>query len=182
MGVSIIEGSKADRMATALELIAAAQVAGIETLDAKAIQQITRAGLASKFFNDGDQISPKWNPDGGATEYDYEQDVVAFHDVENALGETKPGLWLQSHWGLPGIQFDAAEALLYAAQAVAAGTSFHFTTSAALNDVPAGTYQFTLAEGLPAGGQATLVKDKRRSLGWCLKRWCRRSSVPPHLL
>ncbi len=159
MGVSIIEGSKADRMATALELIAAAQVAGIETLDAKAIQQITRAGLASKFFNYGDQISPKWNPDGGATEHDYEQDVVAFHDVENALGETKPGLWLQSHWGLPGIQFDAAEALLYAAQAVAAGTSFHFTTSAALNDVPAGTYQFTLAEGLPAGGQATLVKN-----------------------
>lgn len=159
MGVSIIEGSKADRMATALELIAAAQAAGIETLDAKAIQQITRAGLASKFFNYGDQISPKWNPDGGGTEYDYEQDVVAFHDAENALGETKPGLWLQSHWGLPGIQFDAAEALLYAAQAVAAGTSFHFTTSAALNDVPAGTYQFTLAEGLPAGGQATLVKN-----------------------
>lgn len=142
----------------ALNLIAVAQAGSINVLSEKGMQQIVRSGLASRYFAIGEQVTEKWKQDDDH-EYDYEQDVVAFHDVENALGETKPGLWLQSHWGLPGIQFDAAEALLYAAQAVAAGTSFHFTTSAALNDVPAGTYQFTLAEGLPAGGQATLVKN-----------------------
>ncbi|MBQ8707746.1 MAG: hypothetical protein IJ523_06655 [Succinivibrionaceae bacterium] len=142
----------------ALNLIAVAQAGAINVLSEKAIQQIVRAGLAARYFAYGEQVTEKWKQDDDH-EYDYEQDVVAFHDVETALGETKPGLWLQSHWGLPGIQFDAAEALMYAVQAVAAGTSFHFTTSATLNDVPAGTYQFTLAEGLPAGGQATLVKN-----------------------
>ena len=85
-------------------------------------------------------------------------DVVAFYDVENKNGETNPGLWLQSHWALTGIQFDAAEAMMYAVQAVAAGTTFHFSVGS-LNSVPAGNYQFTLNSPLPAGGQAMLVKS-----------------------
>ena len=145
-------------VADALGVIAAAQAGSVREMTEKGIQQITRAGLAPKYFTIGEQLVAKWAQDD-SYEYDYEQDIVAFHDVETALGETKPGLWLQSHWVLPAVQFDAAEAMMYAAQAVAAGTSFHFTTLSALNDVPAGTYQFTLAEGLPAGGQAMLAKS-----------------------
>ena len=156
MGVSIIEGSKADRVATALELIAAAQVAGVETLDVKAIQQITRAGLASKFFNYGDQISPKWNPDGGATEYDYDMDVVAFLDAVNALGETKPAMWLQSHWGLPSVQYDASEAIWACAEPLEAGT-YYFKFGDGLGKIVKNkVYQFTLGHGLPVGGQIVI--------------------------
>lgn len=158
MPVSIWEGKKAQEAVEALKVIAVAQAGTINVLSEKAIQQIVRAGLAARYFAYGEQVTEKWKQDNDH-EYDYEQDVVAFHDVENAQGQIVPGLWLQSHWGLPGVQFDAAEALMYAKVAVEAGTSFHFTTTAALNDVPAGTFQFTLAEGLPAGGQATLVKN-----------------------
>lgn len=158
MPVSIWEGKKAQEAVEALKVIAVAQAGTINVLSEKAIQQIVRAGLAARYFAYGEQVTEKWKQDNDH-EYDYEQDVVAFHDVENAQGQTVPGLWLQSHWGLPGVQFDAAEALMYAKVAVEAGTSFHFTTTGALNDVPAGTFQFTLAEGLPAGGQATLVKN-----------------------
>lgn len=141
----------------ALNLIAVAQSGAINVLSEKAIQQIVKAGLAPKMFSIGEQLTQEWAQDGEHV-YDYDQDIVSFGDVENVLGETVPGLWLQSHWGLPGIQYDAAEALVYAVQAVAAGSVFHFT-SAKLNDVPAGTYQFETSVALPAGGHMCLVKS-----------------------
>ncbi len=156
----------------ALNLIAVAQAGTIDVLTEKAMLQIVRSGLAPRYFSIGEQVTVKWKKDN-ETEYDYEQDVVAFHDAENALGETVPGLWLQSHWGLPGIQFDAAEALIYAVSAVAAGTTFCFT-SAALNDVPAGTYQFTTGVAVPAGGQMCLVKS---GTSWQIKTYASATST-----
>lgn len=159
----------------ALNLIAVAQAGSINVLSEKGMQQIVRSGLASRYFALGEQVSEKWNQDDDH-QYDYEQDVVAFLDAEGSDGETRPGLWLQSHWGLPAVAFDAAEAMMYAAVAVSAGASFHFTTSSALNDVPAGTYQFTLAQGLHAGGQAMLVKN---GTGWRVTTYSGPDSTTP---
>ena len=145
-----------DRIGEATELLALAHAGTIEVMSEKGIQQIVRSGLASKFFSYGDQVSEKWDQDD-THEYDYDQDVVAFLDAVNALGETKPGLWLQSHWGLPGIQFDASEAIWYCAEALPAGT-YHFTIGTTWGNhcVAGKMYQFTLAQGLDVGGQIVI--------------------------
>lgn len=51
-----------------------------------------------------------------------------------------------------GIQFDAAEALYFAEQGLAAGT-YNFTWSFATGSMENGTYQFTLNHALPVNGQ-----------------------------
>ena len=157
----------------ALNLIAVAQAGSINVLSEKAIEQIVRSGLAAKYFSIGENLTQKWKQDNDH-EYDYDQDVVAFHEAENTLGETVHGLWLQSHWCLPGIQFDAPEALVYAVATIAAASSFHFTASTALNDVPAGTYQFTTTVEVPAGGQMVLVKN---GTAWQVKTYASATST-----
>ena len=155
MGVSIWEGKKAERVAAALEMIAAANAASVDLSDEMAIRRIVRSGNASKFFDVGDQVSVKWND--GTNERDYDQDVVAFHDVANADGDTVPALWLQSHWGLPGVQFDASEAIWACVEALPAGT-YHFTigTNWGTHCVQDKVYQFTLEHEVPVGGQIVI--------------------------
>ena len=54
-----------------------------------------------------------------------------------------------------GLVFDAAEALYYCSEALPAGT-YNFTWNYATGSMVNGTYQFTLTEGVPAGGQIVL--------------------------
>ena len=156
MPVSIWEGKKAQEVVEALKVIAVAQAGTINVLSEKAIQQIVRAGLATRYFAYGEQVTEKWKQDNDH-EYDYEQDVVAFHDVENAQGQTVPGLWLQSHWGLPGVQYDASEAIWACVEALPAGT-YHFTigTNWGTHCVENKVYQFTLEHDVPVGGQIVI--------------------------
>ncbi len=53
------------------------------------------------------------------------------------------------------LQYDAGEALYYCAEALEAGT-YHFVNEYAENQIAAGTYQFTLAQNVPKGGQICL--------------------------
>ena len=96
MGVSIWEGNKAERVASALELIAIAQAGTINVLTGEAIKQIVRSGLAAKAFSIGQQVDTTFNPDGSTTQYDMPLDMVSFADAVNADGETVPALWLES--------------------------------------------------------------------------------------
>lgn len=54
-----------------------------------------------------------------------------------------------------GLNFDAAEALYYCSEALPAGT-YNFTWNFATGSMVKGTYQFTLEEDVPAGGQIVL--------------------------
>ena len=53
------------------------------------------------------------------------------------------------------VQFDAPEALWYCSEALPAGT-YNFTWDYATGSMVNGTYQFTLTENVPAGGQVVL--------------------------
>lgn len=53
------------------------------------------------------------------------------------------------------LQFDAPEAMYYAAEELEAGT-YNFTWNYATGSMVNGTYQFTLAQAVPAGGQIVL--------------------------
>lgn len=157
MGVSIWEGNKAERVASALELIAIAQAGTINVLTGEAIKQIVRSGLAAKAFSIGQQLDTTFNPDGGTTQYDMPLDMVSFADAVNADGETVPALWLESHWALPSMQFDASEAIWYCNEALPAGTYyFTFGNSWGTNVVANKSYQFTLVTGLDVGGQIVI--------------------------
>lgn len=125
---------------------------GSADLSPSDIQKIVRTGQASTFFGLGDQLVPKWVD--GSTERDMPMDIVAFHDVVDENANTKSGMWLQSHWALSAVQFDASEAIYYCAEALPAGT-YHFVigTTWGSNCIKDKAYSFTTTQQIPAGGQ-----------------------------
>ena len=126
--------------------------------DYRTILDIVEAGLAEKYFNIGDQIPVTWN--NGTTDYDDPWDVVDFRNVVNAKGNTVPAMILQQHWVLPGIQFDASEAIYVASEALPAATyNFTIGTTWGSNCTAGKVYQFTTTETIPAGGQVVVGRN-----------------------
>ena len=120
------------------------------------IKKIVQDGMADKVFQVGDQIPLTWN--NGTTTYDCPMDVVAIRSVIRARDNaTVPGMILQTHYAIPGIQFDGNEAFYYCSSALAAGT-YYFTigTTWGSNCVANKSYYFTLGTDVPAGGQLVL--------------------------
>ncbi len=159
MGVSIWEGNKAERVASALEVIAVANAKNIDLTNMREVQEIVKAGKARDFFQLGDQIDIVWQPDNSSENtYHIPFDVVSFAPAVDGLGVTRPNaMWLQSHYALTGIQFSGNNAFYVPAEALPAGT-YHFTMGNAWgsNVVKDKVYQFTTTQEVPAGGQLVL--------------------------
>ena len=121
--------------------------------DFRTIKQIVQAGNAPQVFSIGDQIPLKWND--GTKEYDLPFDVVHFGTVKRKRdGQVVPGMFLQSHWVTPGIQFDGNEAFWHCDTELSAGTyNITMGNSWGTHVVANKTYQFTLSSGVPVGGQ-----------------------------
>lgn len=117
------------------------------------IVEIVQHADVTKFFQIGDQLVTKWSPDG-IVEYDMPWDIVHFGNVVDENGDTYPGMYLQSHWALPEIQFDGNEAFYYCESALPAGTYYITMGNNWGNNVVANkSYSFTLTQNVPAGGQ-----------------------------
>lgn len=113
---------------------------------------VVRQGHAQDYFNIGDQIEVAWTKDG--TTYQLPFDVVSFDNVLKE-GETdpSPGMWLQSHYAMDELQYDASEAIYVTDVALPAGT-YNFTIGTTWGKCVAGkVYQFTTTQTIPAGGQ-----------------------------
>lgn len=159
MGVSIVEGNKVERIASALETIAIAQAESINFTNFSQIQEIVRQGKANQYFNIGDQIIVNWAKD--ETTYNIPFDVVSFDSVrkEGANADTY-GMWLQSHYAMEGVQFDASEAIYVATEALPAGTyNFTIGTNWGTHCVAGTSYQFTTTKQIPVGGQVMVGKN-----------------------
>ena len=159
MGVSIWEGGKAERVASALEAIAVANAKNIDLTNMREVQEIVKAGKAPEFFGIGDQIDVEWKPDNASdTTYHIPFDVVAFLPATDAQGNIhEKAMWLQSHYALLGVQFSGNNAFYVPTAELPAGT-YHFSIA---NDwgshcVAGKSYQFTLTQAVPAGGQLVL--------------------------
>lgn len=128
-------------------------IAGIVKVESWAdVQKIVRAGMASKIFSIGDQLTCQ--RDG----IDLVWDIIGIDHDTPADPQYSHSLTLQLHDCFPTVlQFDASEAFYYAENGLAAGT-YHFaidsTYDTAYNDLT--SYQFTLTQAVPAGGQLTL--------------------------
>ena len=124
------------------------------------VQKIVRAGMASKIFSIGDQLTCQ--RDG----IDLVWDIIGIdHDIP-ADPQYTHSLTLQLHDCFPtSMQFDAREAFYYAETEMPAGT-YHFKLAAhtwVAADVGK-SFQFTLTQAVPAGGQIVFIQANNQTL------------------
>ena len=144
------------RIATAVEKIAIAQAQGIDITDYNQIQQIVQLGLAREYFQIGDQIVMNWSD--GTNTYEMPWDVVDFGAVVDGDGNThQNAMWIQSHYGLPGVQFSGNNAFYVPTAEMPVGT-YYFTigNNWGTNCVQGKIYEFTTTKKIPANGQLVL--------------------------
>ena len=156
MGLNIASETTQERIANALEMMVAHQIEqdGGDFNPTEA-QSVVRHGMGAATYPVGTQFALTHSVYGS-----HKHNVIGQDHDQDAHGHFNHSMTIQMDDQIAdGTPFDMPEALVYAVQAIAAGSSFHFSHSAALNDVPAGNYQFTLETAVPAGGQIMLVKS-----------------------
>ena len=152
-GHLIVEGIARQNLLLTQLLSAAGEATPIVTLNE--IHEIVRSGEADKVFTFGDQIFLNYND--GTNSYVLPFDVVRFEDVTLQDGETVPGMFIQSHYAMEACQFDAAEAFYVVTDSALAAGTYNITMGNAWGQIVANkTYQFTLTQDVPVGGQLLL--------------------------
>ena len=124
------------------------------------IKEIAESGDAKHHLTEGDQLIDKYtDPDNSTpTVYSNPWDIMDFRDVEKHDGESVPAIILGTHYThLVSMQYSGWQAFLYTATGLPAGT-YNFTIATGWSKLVVGTYQFTLTQDLPAGGQIVGVK------------------------
>lgn len=123
------------------------------------IQELVKRGLAQQYFKIGDQIEIDWTK--GDTVHKLPFDVVSFDPVlKEGTSDPVPGLWLESHYAMDGVQFDASEAIYVTDVALPAGTyNFTIGTNWGTHCVADKVYQFTTTQEIPAGGQIMVGRN-----------------------
>ena len=160
------ENTNLNRIKNALFTIARNKVVSVETIsNYSQLLDIVRTGQADKVFDIGDRIITEWAVDANTT-YDLPWDVVNIANVVNEKGDSVPGLWLQAHWALPGVQFDGNEAFYHCDETLPSGTyNIIMGNSWGSNVVSGKTYQFTLTQNVPAGGQLVFTTASSTTSG-----------------
>lgn len=147
MGVTILPKKFYDTLDTQNTLLAsiASHVGtdGIKISSWEDLQRLNRMGLAEKMFKPGDQFISSYGDTGQIT-----WDLIGFHDIPTDKKYTR-AMTLQAHNCILNAQFDAAEALYFAAAELPEGEQV-FTDSGG------DKYKFTTALPVPSGGQIVL--------------------------
>lgn len=149
-----------DTMNSLLAVIAASSGGVFDVKDWASIKNIVRMGLGAKFFPVGYEF----------TTYDSDENtfiiwvvrghghhVAANEHLEHTMTLEMKYVYSNASGTYIPIQFSAVQALYYAENGLAAGT-YHFTVAnQAWYEADNGlTYQFTLTQAVPAGGQIVL--------------------------
>ena len=79
-------------------------------------RQLVKDGLAQSMYPVGSQLVDKWYKTA-ETSYDAPWDIVHYDDAGNA--------YLKWHYGMPGVQFDAPEAIYYFDGTEQAGVEYY---------------------------------------------------------
>ena len=136
-----------DTMNENLAMIAAAVGSQVDISTWAGIQKAVRSGIAKDILPVGTQLAVNHSVFGTRL-----FDVVAHDYLKSVHDENAHTMTIQQHDLLPGTQFDAPEAFYYAETQLAAGT-YNVILATAYGGWAAGTYQFTLTQAVPAGGQ-----------------------------
>ena len=148
-GKELVGGIERQNLLLTRLISASAEETPIATLNE--IREIVARGEAPLVFNVGDQINVKWND--GTSDYILPFDITHFGDVEIQDGETVPGMYIQSHYALTGIQFDQNEGFyVVPAAGMQAGTyCFTIGNGWGSNVIAGKIYSFTLTEDYAEG-------------------------------
>ena len=122
------------------------------------IKNAVRLGLGEKLFPEGYEFTTEDSVAGTTIIW-----AVRGHDNHKAAnGKLEHSMTLEAKYVYSSasgtyktLVFDAAEALYYATEELAAGT-YNFIWNYATGSMVNGTYQFTLTKAVPAGGQIVL--------------------------
>lgn len=114
------------------------------------IQKAVRSGIAKDILPVGSQLAVNHSVYGTRL-----FDVVAHDYLKSVHDENAHTMTIQQHDLLPSTQFDASEAFYYAEAELPAGT-YNFTLATAYSSWAEGTYQFTLTNPVPKGGQLAI--------------------------
>ena len=139
-----------DQMNEYLRLIAKGIGSQVDITTWAGIQKAVRAGIAPDILPIGTQLLVHHSVYG-----DHLYDVVAHNYFKSVHDENAPTMTLLCHDIIGSIQFDAPEAFHHADEALPAGT-YNFTLAETYNSWAAGTYQFTLTQTLPKSGQLAI--------------------------
>lgn len=134
----------------AIKLLAITQGAAPEFTSWKQIQTAIANGYGPKYFPVGTQLTVNHSVYGTRL-----FDVVAHDYLKSVHDENAHTMTIQQHDLLPSTQFDAPEAFYYAEAELPAGT-YNFTLATAYSSWAEGTYQFTLTKPVPKGGQLAI--------------------------
>ena len=136
-----------DVMNENLAKIAAAVGSQVDISTWEGIQKAVRSGIAKDILPVGTQLAVNHSVYGTRL-----FDVVAHDYLKSIHDENAHTMTIQQHDLLPGTQFDASEAFYSAEAELPAGT-YNFTLATAYSSWAEGTYQFTLTNPVPKGGQ-----------------------------
>ena len=136
-----------DVMNENLAKIAAAVGSQVDISTWKGIQKAVRSGIAKDILPVGTQLAVNHSVYGTRL-----FDVVAHDYLKSIHDENAHTMTIQQHDLLPNTQFDASEAFYYAEAELPVGT-YNFTLATAYSYWAEGTYQFTLTNPVPKGGQ-----------------------------
>lgn len=148
-GRLLVEGIARQNILLSQLISATSEATPVATLNE--IHEIVRRGEAPNVFSIGDQINLNYND--GENDYVLPWDIVHFGDVELQDGETVPGMFIQSHYALPGVQLDQNEAFyVVPAGGLSAGT-YRFTMGNSWGSkvVSGKTYSFTTTQAYSEG-------------------------------
>ncbi|MBP3698912.1 MAG: hypothetical protein J6J01_05485 [Oscillospiraceae bacterium] len=136
-----------DTMNENLAKIAKAVGSQVDISTWEGIQKAVRSGIAKDILPVGSQLAVNHSVYGTRL-----FDVVAHDYLKSVHDENAHTMTIQQHDLLPSTQFDAPEAFYYAEAELPAGT-YNVILATAYGGWAAGTYQFTLTQAVPAGGQ-----------------------------
>lgn len=141
-----------------LDKIAGALGSKIDLSSWGGIQKAVRSGLAPELIPIGTQFTAPHTKYGNIV-----FDVVAYDYFKSSKNENNHTMTLLSHDCITNAQYDGIEAFYYAENNLPAGT-YNFTIDSTYVSWTAGTYQFTLTNELPKGGQLGILSFADKSL------------------
>ena len=147
MSINIPNKDQWERMNKHLSNIAGALGSQIDISTWAGVQNAVRAGVAPELFPIGTQLSVNHSVYGT-----HLYDVVAHNYFKSVHDENAHTMTLLCHDSIRRLSVDASEAFYYAESELPAGT-YNFTIATSSASWATGTYQFTLTQPLPKGGQ-----------------------------
>ena len=122
------------------------------------IKNAVRLGLGAKLFPVGYEFTTEDATTGAVITWvvrDHDKHAAANDKLEYTMTLEAKYVYSNSSGTYLTLVFDAYEALYYAAEELPAGT-YNFTWNYATGSMVNGTYQFTLTQAVPTGGQIVL--------------------------